>query len=142
MKMKALPLASFVWIILAATSFGLIGEDEKQIEARYGKAGKDLGTHGEVHEIGYAAGAMMILVDYVNGISQREAFAGADTSPLSAEAIKQILSVSAPEGTTWQEAPGKEGDKIWNRSDGKAVAMLPALGKFLFVQDPNFVQPK
>jgi hypothetical protein len=101
-----------------------------------------MGTHGEIHEIGYIAGAMMILVDYVNGISQREGFATADTSPLSAEAIKQILSVSAPEGTTWQEGPAKEGDRIWNRSDGKAVAMLPASGKFLFVQDPSFVQPK
>jgi hypothetical protein len=140
--MKALKLTSFVWITLAATSFGLIGEDEKQIEARYGKTGKDMGTHGEIHEIGYTAGAMMILVDYVNGISQREAFASADTSPLSAEAIKQILSVSAPEGTTWQEGPAKEGDRIWNRSDGKAVAMLPVVGKFLFVQDPSFVQPK
>jgi hypothetical protein len=140
--MKALKLASFVWITLAATSFGLIGEDEKQIEARYGKAGKDLGTRGEIHEVGYRTGAMMIVVDYVNGISQREAFATADASPLSAEAIKQILSVSSPEGTTWQEGPAKEGDRIWNRSDGKAVAMLPAVAKFLFVQDPGFVQPK
>jgi hypothetical protein len=140
--MKALTFTSLVWITLAATSFGLIGEDEKQIEARYGKAGKDMGTHGEVHEIGYLTGAMMILVDYVNGTSQREAFATADTSPLSAEAIKQILAVSAPEGTTWQEAPAKEGDRLWNRSDHKAVAMFPALGKFLFVQDVNFVQPK
>jgi hypothetical protein len=140
--MKALTFTVLVWITLAATSFGLIGEDEKQIEARYGKAGKDLGTHGEIHEIGYVAGAMMILVDYVNGISQREAFATADTSSLSAEAIKQILSVSAPEGATWQEGPAKEGDRTWNRSDGKAVAIFPALGKFLFVQDPNFAQPK
>jgi hypothetical protein len=139
--MKALTFTVLVWLNLAATGFGLIGEDEKQIEARYGKAGKDMGTHGEVHEIGYAVGAMTILVDYVKGISQREAFASADTSPLSAEAIKQILSVSAPEGTTWQEGPGKEGDRIWNRSDQKAVAMLPPLGKFLFVQDVNFVQP-
>jgi hypothetical protein len=139
--MKALTFTVLVWISLAATSFGLIGDDEKQIEARYGKAGKDMGTHGEIHEIGYTAGAMMILVDYVKGISQREAFATADASPLSAEAIKQILSVSAPEGTTWQEGPAKEGDRMWTRSDGKAVAMLPALGKFLFVQDPSFVQP-
>jgi hypothetical protein len=140
--MKALKLASLVWVIFASTSFGLIGEDEKQIEARYGKAGKDMGTHGEIHEIGYRTGAMMILVDYVKGISQREAFATADTSPLSAEAIKQILSVSAAEGTTWQEGAAKEGDRTWNRSDGKAVAIFPALGKFLFVQDPSFVQPK
>ena len=140
--MKAPTFTVLVWMTLAATGFSRIGEDEKQIEARYGKAGKDLGTHGEVHEIGYMAGGFMILVDYVNGISQREGFASADTSPLSAEAIKQILSVSAPEGTTWQEGPAKEGDRTWNRSDGKAVAIFPAQGKFLFVQDVNFVQPK
>ena|SRR5947209_5386649 len=140
--MKALKLTGFVWITLATTSFGLIGENEKEIEARYGKANKDMGTHGEVHEIGYIAGSMMILVDYMNGISRREGFATVDRSALSAEAIKQILSVSAAEGTTWQEGPAKEGDKTWSRSDGKAIAMLPALGKLMFVQDPGFVQPK
>jgi hypothetical protein len=101
--MKALTITSFVWIPLAATGFGRIGEDEKEIEARYGKAGKDLGTHGEVHEVGYMAGGYMILVDFVNGISQREGFANPDTSALSADAIRQILAMSAAEGTKWEE---------------------------------------
>jgi hypothetical protein len=140
--MKALTLTSLVWIILAATGFGRIGEDEKQIEARYGKAGKDLGTHGEVHEIGYAAGGFLVLVDYVNGISQREGFANPDTSPLSPAAIEQILAMSAAEGTKWDPAPAYGEDKSWRRSDGKVIAIFPALGKFLFIQDVNFVQPK
>ena len=141
-KMKALTIATFVSLALAATGFGRIGDDEKQIETRYGKAGKDLGTHGEVHEIGYLAGGFMILVDFVNGISQREGFANPDTSALSADAIKQILSMSAAEGTKWDEAPAIGEDRSWRRSDGKAVAIFPLQGKFLFVQDVNFVQPK
>lgn len=140
--MKALAFTILVWITLAATSFSRIGEDEKQIEARYGKAGKDLGTHGEIHEIGYMAGGFMILVDYINGISQREGFANPDTSPLLAGSIEQILAMSAAEGTKWQPDASYGEDKMWRRSDNKAVAIFPASGKFLFIQDLNFVQPK
>src|SRR6266513_2313332 len=131
--MKALMFTVLVWITLAATSFGLIGEDEKQIEARYGKAGKDLGSHGDVHEVGYISGGFMILVDFVNAVSQREGFAKPDTSALTDQDIKNILALSAPEGTTWEEGPEKGGDKSWNRSDHKAIAVLPAQGTFIFV---------
>ena len=140
--MKAPTFTVLVWMTLAATGFSRIGEDEKQIEARYGKAGKDLGTHGEVHEIGYMAGGFMILVDYVNGISQREGFANPDTSALSADAIRQILAMCAAEGTKWEPAPAYGEDKSWRRSEKKAVAIFQSQGKFQFVQDVNFVQPK
>jgi len=140
--MKALTFASFLLLAFATTGFGRIGEDEKQIEARYGPPGKDLGNHGIVHEVGYVAGGFMVLVDFVNGISQREGFANPDTSPLSAEAIVAILKVSAAEGTKWQETTAPSGDRSWSRTDNRAVAVFPAQGKFLFVQDVNFVQPK
>lgn len=140
--MKTITFTSFLWVGLAATGFGRIGEDEKQIEARYGKAGKDLGTHGEVHEIGYMSGGYMILVDFVNGISQREGFANSDTSALTDGAAQQILAMSAAEGTTWQQTPTSGDDRSWRRSDNKAIAIFPAMGKFLFIQDINFVQPK
>ena len=140
--MKALTVTSLLWIFFAATGFGRIGEDEKQIEARYGKPGKDLGTHGDVHEVGYMSGGFMILVDFVKGISQREGFANPDTSPLTPEAIQQILAMSVAEGTKWQERTAPIGDRSWSRTDNKAVAIFPAQGKFLFVQDVNFVQPK
>jgi len=140
--MKALTFTVLVWIVLAGTGFGRIGEDQKQIEVRYGKPGKDLGIHGEVHEFGYMSGGFMILVDFVNGISQREGFANPDTSPLSPQSVAEILRLSAPEGTSWQQAPAIGEDRSWRRSDTKAVAIFPALGKFLFIQDVNFVQPK
>src|SRR6266566_3424450 len=141
-KMKALTFTVLVWITFAATGFSRIGEDEKQIEARYGKPGKDLGTHGDMHELGYISGGFMILVDFVNGISQREGFANPDTSPLSPQSVEEILRISAPEGTSWKEAPARGDDRSWTRSDNKVIAMFPALRKFLFVQDVTFVQPK
>ena len=101
-----------------------------------------MGTHGDVHEFGYLSGGFMILVDFVNGISQREGFANPDTSPLSPESVEQILRMSAPEGTSWHPIPSTSDDKSWQRSDNKAVAFFPAVRKFLYVQDVNFVQPK
>jgi len=101
-----------------------------------------LGTHGDVHELGYISGGFMILVDFVNGISQREGFANPDTSPLSPQSVEEILRMSAPEGTSWKEAPARGDDRSWTRSDNKVIAMFPALRKFLFVQDVTFVQPK
>src|SRR5437762_55446 len=98
--MKALTVTVLVWIALARTGLGEIGEDEKQIEARYGKPGKDLGTHGDVHELGYMSGGFMILVDFVNGISQREGFANPDTSPLSPQSVEDILRMSADRKST------------------------------------------
>src|SRR6266513_2725830 len=136
--MKALTFTVLVWITFAATGFSRIGEDEKQIEARYGKPGKDLGNHGEVHEVGYVSGGFMILVDFVNRISQREGFAKLDTSALTDVAALQILALSAAEGTNWEPTPGSGGDRSWRRSDNKAIAIFPAQGKVLFVQDVNF----
>ena len=140
--MKALMFTTLLWIGLAAPGFGRVGEDEKQIEASYGKPGKDLGTHGDVHELGYISGGFMILVDFVNGISQREGFANPDTSPLSPQSVEEILRMSAPEGTSWKEARASGGDRSWTRSDNRVIAMFPALRKFVFVQDVSFVQPK
>src|SRR5947208_17151101 len=140
--MKALTFTSLVWITLAATGFARVGDDEKQIEATYGKPGKDLGTHENVHELGYMSDGYMILVDFVNGISQREGFANPDTSPLSPQSVEEILRMSAPEGTSWHPIPSTSDDRSWQRSDNKAVAFFPAVRKFLYVQDVNFVQPK
>lgn len=127
---------------LVATGFGRIGEDVKQIETRYGQPGKDLGSHGDVHEFGFVWNQFLVVVSFINGVSQREGFTKPDTSPLTDQNIKDILSASAAEGTTWQEGQGPGGDKMWSRSDKKVVAIFPSMGKFLFVQDINFVQPK
>lgn len=129
-------------MIVATTGFARIGEDVKQIEARYGAPGKDFGEHGDVHEFGFVWNQFLVVVSFVNGVSQREGFTKPDTSPLSDQNIKDILSASAADGASWKEGQTKTGDKAWTRSDNKVVAIFPSMGKFLFVQDANFVQPK
>src|SRR5207237_2168946 len=125
-QMRAPTRTSLLWLALVATGFGGIGEDEKQIEARYGKPGKDMGTHGDVHEFGYLSGGFMILVDFVNGISQREGFANPDTSPLSPESVELILRMSAPEGTSWHSIPSTSDDRSWQLSGYKTVDFFTA----------------
>ena len=138
--MKALISSGLLWLFLATTGFGRIGEDEKQIEARYGKPGKDFGVQGNVHQVGYMSQGFMILISFVNGISQRESFANPDTSPLAPEAVERILVLSATEGTKWQEITAPAGDRSWTRSDNKVMAVFPTEAKFMVVQDVNFAQ--
>jgi len=131
-----------LWTALAAASFGKIGDDEKQIEAVYGKAAKVLEEKEGTRKVGYTAGAFAVVVDFMSGISRREGFAKPDTAMLTDEDIKQILNVSAAQNTTWKEVTGKQGDRVWKRSDNKATAILPGRGTFLMVQDVNFTQPQ
>jgi hypothetical protein len=140
--MKTAIFAGFVSMMLAATALARVGEDVKQIETRYGQPGKDLGEHGDIHEFGFLSNGFLIVVSFVNGVSQREGFTNPDTTPLSDQNIKDILAISSEDGTTWQEGRSPSGDKMWARSDKKVIAIFPAMGKFLFVQDANFVQPK
>jgi len=140
--MKTVILAGALSLALAATGFARIGDDQTQIESRYGQAGKDLGERGNVHEIGYVWEPFLVVVSYVNGVSQREGFTKPDTAPMTDQNVKDILAISTAEGTTWQEGQANNGDKMWSRSDKKVVAIFPSIGKFVFIQDVNFVQPK
>jgi len=139
--MKVLILTIAFSLAFSARGLARIGDDEKQIESVYGKVAKVLAENGNDRQVGYTAGAFAVIVNFVNGISRREGFAKPDASALKPEEIQQILSVSAANGTTWKETAGSAGDRKWDRSDNKAVAVFPARGTFLFVQDPVYVQP-
>jgi hypothetical protein len=125
-----------------SSAFALIGEDAKQIEARYGNPMQVLTDRGDYREVGYAYRGFMLIVKFESGISKGEGFARPDKSMLSPDAVKQILEISASPSVTWRELPSKDGDRFWERSDGKAKAILPAQGNFFIVQDPKFVEPE
>jgi hypothetical protein len=139
--MKLHPLI-VLFLAFASSAFALIGEDAKQIEARYGKPMRVLTDRGNYREVGYAYAGFMLIVRFVDGISKSEGWARPDKSMLSPDAVRQILTISAPPSVTWRHLPPKEGDRFWERSDGKAKAILPAQGNFFIVQDPKFVEPE
>jgi hypothetical protein len=135
--MKAIILICILGTAFVANSFGKIGDDEKAIEAAYGKPAKVLQEKGELREVGYSVGAMAVVIDFVNGESRREGFAKADTSILKENEIQQILNFSAAPNTTWKEDAAIQGDRKWKRSDGKAEAFFPARQTYLVVQGTN-----
>ncbi len=129
-------------LAFSSSAFALIGEDAKQIEARYGKPARILLDRGDHREIGLPYRGFMLIVRFMGGISRQEGWARPDQSRLSREAVRQILDISAPPSVRWRELPKKNGDRFWERSDGGATAILPARGNFFIVQDPNFVEPE
>lgn len=140
--MKTFSFAIVILVGLALSSLAKIGDDEKQIESVYGKPAKVLEEKGSGKKIGYTAGQVAVVVDFVNGISRREGFAKPDTSMFKEDEIKQILDVSAPQNTTWKEESGKGGDRKWKRSDGKAEAFFPARQTYFVVQDVSYAPPE
>jgi hypothetical protein len=135
-------LLIFVLFAFSSSAFALIGEDAKQIEARYGKPMQVLTDRGDYREVGYNYREFMLVVRFLGGISKQEGFARRDKSMLSPDTIKQFLEISAPPSVTWRELPVKDGNRFWERSDGTAKAILPVQGNFFIVQDPKFVEPK
>jgi accessory colonization factor AcfC len=140
--MKRLSFVIAISAALSVTAFAKIGDDEKQIESVYGKPAKVLEEKGSAKKVGYSAGQVAVVVDFVNGLSRREGFAKPDTSMFKEDEIKQILDVSAAQNTTWKEEAGKAGDRKWKRSDGKAEAFFPARQTYFVVQDVSFAPPE
>jgi hypothetical protein len=141
MAMKRL-ICALLFAMFATAGFGNVGDDEKKVTAIYGGQGKDLGTRGNIHQVGYTSGGFMILVSFVNGVSQRESFGKPDSGALTSDEVEKILAFAAPDGTKWEQGTAEGGDKAWRRSDSKVIALFPASGKFLSIQDATFVQPK
>src|SRR5713226_8086967 len=80
-----------VLVLFAQSAFALIGESEKQIEARYGRPKKvgPWGRGGQDRVISYAAHGFAIDVGFVAGISRAEAFYLLDKSPITEDAVKR-----------------------------------------------------
>jgi hypothetical protein len=136
----------FIVCIFASSAFALIGENTKQIEARYGKPHQPLGEHHSLHVIGYNFRGFLVGVGFLNGISKREGFGRSGLPQLSLGDIQNILGFSAPKGTTWTRLEGKAlgaivpkgEERYWIRSDRKVLATLSAKGNFVMVQDRAF----
>lgn len=140
--MKVLFIVGLFAFSFATSSIARVGETQQEVEARYGKEGKDMGTRSNVHQVGYMSGGFMILVDFVNGVSQREGFANPDTTPLTNDAIEEILKMNLPQGLGWEPGTAPGEDKAWQRTDGKVIALCPSPRLFLFIESANYNPPK
>ena len=119
----------------------MIGEDAKQIQARYGEEKRVIEQRGNYREVGYVFERFAVLVKFIGGKSQKEGFQKLDQSAFSPDEIKEILAKSVPKSVTWHEVSPQNGERIWNRSDGKATVTL-VHPNFLVVQDRDYVAPE
>lgn len=111
-------------MLLAQSAFALIGENEKQIEKRYGhpkKIGK-FGKGGQDRTISYVAQGFAIDVGFIAGISRRETFYTLDKSPMTDDAIRMVFAISSLTGQTWRPMVAPNGPPTWTRSDEKVEA--------------------
>ncbi len=128
--------------LFSPSALALIGDDAKQIEARYGKPRKIIKEQGEYRDVGYAANGFMIVVNFVGGVSKQEGFALPDRSALTEDAVKRIRALSAEKGQTWRDLPPlSDGARCWGRSDGKVMTVFPSQEHFCFVRDINYQEP-
>ena len=137
-----LPLIAIVLLSLPSAAIAMIGDNSRQIEARYGQPQRVMAERGNYREVAYVLGQFAILVKFIDGVSKKEGMSRLDLAPLPAGAVKELLDRSAPKSVRWQEVhPEEDSDRTWKRSDGKAKALL-LHRNFLVVQDVNYVPPK
>jgi hypothetical protein len=96
----------------------------KQVEARYGKPEVVLQERGNFRALGYRYRGLMVIENYVAGISKSEFFDRADHRRLSDADVQQLLALSLTPGTTWKRLPDKGGNQLYVRSDGKSLRFL------------------
>ena len=120
MKTRVVFLALF-----AQSALALIGENEKQIEGRYGKPKNIINERGGSRVVSYVAHGFAINVRFIAGISKTEWFQPLDKSTFTEEEVKHALALSADKGQTWRSfpLPQPNAPPNWIRSDGKVMAI-------------------
>ena len=115
-----------------------VGETVAQVEARYGKPQQVYINRPDLRKALYGYNGFMVMVYFSRGISKRESFGRPDLPKLRPDTVNELLTLSAPRGTTWQPILKEHDDYYWVSSDKKVIAQLAAPGNLLFVQDRSF----
>jgi hypothetical protein len=121
-------LLAFVVMEFAAfapSSYALVGENIRQIEARYGPPqDRNLDEFGN-EQRGYLFGKYIVAVAFEKGLSVCESFftpkGSRDFTP---EELADILVAYVPSGTHWKAA--KTEAWHWTSADGKLSAVHPS----------------
>ncbi len=116
------PMKAFLcFVLFAQSAFALIGENEKQIEARYGRPKRSRPAEGGRVDT-YLAHGFTINVHFISGLSSSEWFEPLGKSPFTKKDVKRILELSAEKGQTWRSKRVHPNWTYWTRSGDKAVA--------------------
>lgn len=130
MKCALLKTAGLVlfWLATANSCPALLGENESQLEHRYGKFIPEMTHHlgPLVVRCYFVRDTVMTSVMLRRGRSICELYARGDSQPLSERMILAMLQGNA-RGEKWQEVPPQSGvDRLWTLGNKKAWAVCLA----------------
>ena len=128
---------AFIVTALLQTASATVGENESQIEARYGKPFNDIGTETFGLVRGFMSDRYVIGVKFIDGNSQMEMFSRKDQADLPASEIDHLLKETG--AADWKaEQTNNPRWRRWRRSDNAAVALYDAIRHFLYVSSSKF----
>ena len=136
MKRYALSLL-FVMVLVPIGTRANIGENQAEVDARYGKTLGDVNTSGFGVMRGYSSPEYVIAVKLIDGASEMEMISKSNQSDMSASEIERWLKAN---GTgEWKAEPtGNPRWRRWRRADQDAVALYDAMRHFLYVSSTRF----
>jgi len=120
-----------------SVAFARIGENEEQIEARYGKSvvADPKGPHGPQIAL-FKINGMEIGVTFRDGKSVMEIYSNQDLSRISANEIRLLLDANAAAGT-WEKS--NSGLPMWKLNPEGCVATLSMDGRKFAVFGKGYV---
>lgn len=117
-----------LWMAAATNLYGVIGESEAEIKARYGESIETMSTESprEVWKA-YKSAGRIIYVAYLDGPSQMETYKLPKNKPLGRTDIEALLKANSG-GAEWQRDPrATNGTQRWHRfnvaGEEQAVAL-------------------
>lgn len=122
MKSKIIACLILALALSATQLSARVGENEQQVDARYGKPIGSMPVEGGLLKK-YKSSGLVIGVVFINGASESELFSKADNSSLSDAQITMLLRANA-ESLDWKEQGTPVASvREWRRSDDKLKAI-------------------
>jgi hypothetical protein len=115
-------LVTVTFLFAASSAFARLGEEEAQIEQRYGKPTKIMNGQSATGAVNraYSYDIFHVVVGFIDGVSHMESVMIKGGLKLDSEQISKLLAANAPSGTHWI----KQSRSKWTRSDKGATAEL------------------
>ena len=101
-------------LLFPAIAFGRLGDNEAQINQRYGQPYKTVQQPSARHKTAYyTVENFWIKVDFIDGLVQAEMYQTLDHSEISIAECRRLLSVN---GGEWRQV-GREDSDVWQQGD-------------------------
>jgi hypothetical protein len=115
-------ILGFIVIFCSHFAIGNVGENQADIEKRYGRALSDEVVNEHQIFRSYSSSGFKIVVTFLDGVSEAEAFHKQNDSDISENEIRALLEANS-RGRKWISATHPEiTDEMWKLADDSMLA--------------------